>query len=52
MQTEKVYAQPQRGHVSLGGPLRNILFFIPVIVLGLLLFFTLKMEQKCRRLQE
>ena len=42
MQTEKVYAQPQRGHVSLGGPLRNILFFIPVIVLGLLLFFTLK----------
>jgi regulator of protease activity HflC (stomatin/prohibitin superfamily) len=38
MATVKVYAQPQRGHVSLGGPLRILLFLVPVIVLGLLLF--------------
>jgi regulator of protease activity HflC (stomatin/prohibitin superfamily) len=41
MAAPKVYAEPQRGHVSLGGSLRRILFFIPVIVLGLMLFLTL-----------
>lgn len=35
---EKVYAEPQRGHVSLGGPLRAILFIVPVILLGVVLF--------------
>lgn len=41
MAAPKVYAEPQRGHVSLGGSLRRILFFVPVIVLGLVLFLTL-----------
>lgn len=39
MAAEKVYAQPQTGHVSLGRPLRVILFFLPVVVLGLVLFW-------------
>jgi len=38
MNVQKVYAKPQLGHVSLGGPLRAILFFIPVVILGLVLF--------------
>ncbi len=42
MQTERVYAQPQRGHVSLGGSLRALLFLVPVILLGLVLYLTLK----------
>lgn len=41
MQTQRVYAEPRRGHVSLGGNLRRILFFISVIVLGLVLFLVL-----------
>ena len=41
MSSEKVYAKPQHGHVSLGGSLRSLFFFLPVIVLGLLLFLTL-----------
>jgi regulator of protease activity HflC (stomatin/prohibitin superfamily) len=39
MPSEKVYAEPQRGHVSLGGPLRGLLFLSPVLVLALLLYF-------------
>ena len=42
MNEEKVYAAPQHGHVSLGGSLRVILFFIPVIALGIIRF------QQCR----
>src|SRR5208337_3668293 len=42
MQTEKVYAQPQRGHVSLGGALRALLFLVPVIVLGLILLVVIR----------
>jgi len=41
MDTRKVYAEPQRGHVSLGESIRTILFFIPVIILGLVLFLGL-----------
>ena len=40
METQKVYAEPQRGHASLGRPLRMVLFLIPVMALGLALFFT------------
>src|SRR4051812_19561409 len=39
MAAQKVYAEPQRGHISLGRPLRAILFLVPVIILGLLLFW-------------
>ncbi|MHB1034317.1 MAG: slipin family protein [Pirellulales bacterium] len=39
MPSPKMYAEPQRGHVSLGGPLRSLLFLIPVIALGVWLFF-------------
>jgi regulator of protease activity HflC (stomatin/prohibitin superfamily) len=42
MPTEKVYAQPQRGHVSLGGALRTLLFVVPVILLGLALFLAIR----------
>ena len=38
MASEKVYALPQRGHVSLGGPLRALLFLVPVIGLGIVLY--------------
>src|SRR5437868_10646403 len=38
MPTEKVYALPQRGHVSLGGPLRALLFVVPVVAVGVILF--------------
>ena len=41
MDAQKVYAEPQRGHVSLGQPLRTILFFVPVVILGLVLFWSL-----------
>ena len=41
MNEQKVYAEPQRGHVSIGVSLRGILFFIPVLILGLALYFTL-----------
>jgi regulator of protease activity HflC (stomatin/prohibitin superfamily) len=41
MNGQKVYAEPQRGHVSIGGSLRGILFFIPVLILGLALYFTM-----------
>ena len=39
MSAERVYAQPQRGHVSIGRALRALLFFSgSVVVLGLVLF--------------
>ena len=38
MTTEKVFAEPQRGHVSLGTSLRLILFVLPIGILGVLLF--------------
>ena len=41
MDTQRVYAKPQRGHVSIGGPLRGIIFFVPFIILGLVLFLGL-----------
>jgi regulator of protease activity HflC (stomatin/prohibitin superfamily) len=37
MTAEKVYAEPQRGHVSLGRALRGIFFVLPVLALGLVL---------------
>ena len=37
MQAQKEYAEPRRGHLSLGGPLRKVLFLIPVVALGLVL---------------
>ena len=33
MTTEKVFAEPQRGHVSLGTSLRLILFVLPIGIL-------------------
>ncbi|MFH1919773.1 MAG: hypothetical protein ABIP48_07820 [Planctomycetota bacterium] len=48
MPTEKVYAQPQRGHVSLGGPLRALLFLVPVVILGLVLFLALRPMTEAR----
>ena len=41
MNSQKVYAEPQFGHVSIGGSLRNILFVVPIIVSGLALYFGL-----------
>ncbi|MFN3360752.1 MAG: slipin family protein [Pseudanabaenaceae cyanobacterium] len=40
METSKVYATPMVEHVSLGGPLRNILFWVPTIILFLALGWT------------
>jgi regulator of protease activity HflC (stomatin/prohibitin superfamily) len=37
MATQRVYAEPQRGHVSLGKPLRGILFVLPIIPLAVVL---------------
>jgi regulator of protease activity HflC (stomatin/prohibitin superfamily) len=42
MNTNKVYAEPQRGHVSLGAPLRGLLFWIPVLLMALTLFLSLR----------
>ncbi|MFZ2656747.1 MAG: SPFH domain-containing protein, partial [Victivallales bacterium] len=42
MNEERVYAEPQRGHVSLGWSLRGILFFLPVIAFGIIMFFACK----------
>jgi regulator of protease activity HflC (stomatin/prohibitin superfamily) len=41
MNSQKVYAEPQFGHVSMGGSLRGILFFIAIIISGLALYFSL-----------
>jgi regulator of protease activity HflC (stomatin/prohibitin superfamily) len=38
MNAQKVFAEPQRGHVSLGQSLRAIIFIIPVVILGIFLF--------------
>ena len=48
MPTEKVYAQPQRGHVSLGAALRALLFLVPVILLGLALFLVIRPRTEVR----
>ena len=40
MEAHKVYAEPQRGHVSLGRALRALLFLVPVAILGLTLFLS------------
>jgi regulator of protease activity HflC (stomatin/prohibitin superfamily) len=48
MTTEKVYAQPQRGHVSLGRSLRGVVFLVPVIILGLALFLALRPMTEAR----
>jgi len=48
MPTERVYAQPQRGHVSLGTSLRALLFLIPVIILGLVLYLALRPVTEAR----
>jgi regulator of protease activity HflC (stomatin/prohibitin superfamily) len=37
MNSTKVYAEPQRGHVSLGGALRGLLFWIPVILMAVVI---------------
>ena len=39
MTAEKVYAEPYRGHVSLGVALRGLIFVVPVIILGLVIFW-------------
>lgn len=41
MDAQKVYAEPQRGHVSLGRSLRSILFLLPLFILGLVLYLGL-----------
>ena len=41
MDAQKVYAEPQRGHVSLGRALRALLFWVPVLILGLVLLWSL-----------
>jgi regulator of protease activity HflC (stomatin/prohibitin superfamily) len=43
--SEKVYAEPRRGHVSLGRSLRMLLFLVPMIVLGLVLYLRLRPGQ-------
>lgn len=42
MPAERVYAQPQRGHVSLGGPLRGLLFLVPFLAVGIGLYLALR----------
>jgi regulator of protease activity HflC (stomatin/prohibitin superfamily) len=42
MGTQKVYAEPQRGHLHLGTSLRVVLFLVPVLVLGLALYLSLQ----------
>ena len=50
MDSQKVYAEPQRGHVSLGRALRTILFFVPVILLGVVLLWSLGRGTDMQRL--
>lgn len=40
MESQKVYAEPQRGHESLGRALRIVLFLIPAAALGLTYYLT------------
>ena len=49
MQAEKVYAEPQRGHVSLGKALRGILFLIPVLAVGFALFWIIGRETDAQK---
>lgn len=49
MDAQKVYAEPQRGHASLGRPLRTIIFIIPVVGLGGILFLFLGRESESLR---
>ena len=48
MPSQKVYAEPQRGHVSLGGPFRGLLFLVPVLLVasGMFLVVGTKDETK------
>lgn len=41
MNAQKVFAEPQRGHISLGKTLRILIFSIPVVILGIVLFMGL-----------
>jgi len=41
MDAQRVYAEPQRGHTSLGWALRALLFWVPVLLLSLVLFLSL-----------
>ncbi|MBE9158363.1 SPFH domain-containing protein [Nodosilinea sp. LEGE 06152] len=45
-QPNRVYAKPTEGHVSLGSGVRQVLFFVPVVVLFALLFFGLAPRQR------
>jgi regulator of protease activity HflC (stomatin/prohibitin superfamily) len=42
MNTHKVFAEVQRGHISLGGSMRGLLFMIPFISLGIFLYLGLR----------
>ena len=44
MSNQKVYAEPQRGHVSLGRPLRAVLFLVPVVIVSILLYLIVGRE--------
>jgi regulator of protease activity HflC (stomatin/prohibitin superfamily) len=48
--SQKVYAEPQPGHVSLGGALRKLLFVIPALALAGLLFLTLWQQGEPQRI--
>ncbi len=50
MDAQKVYAEPQRGHASLGRPLRTISFIVPVVVLGGILFLNFGRESESLKL--
>jgi len=49
MTAEKVYAEPYRGHVSLGGALRGLLFIVPVIILGIIVISAVKQESDAQK---
>jgi regulator of protease activity HflC (stomatin/prohibitin superfamily) len=44
MSNQKVYAEPLRGHVSLGRPLRAVLFLVPVVILSISLYLIVGRE--------
>jgi regulator of protease activity HflC (stomatin/prohibitin superfamily) len=41
MPPDRLYAEPRQTHVSIGGPLRAVLFLVPLLFLGLVLFLVL-----------
>lgn len=49
MNTQKVYARPQRGHVSIGGHLRAILYLVPVIILALVIFMNVRYASNAQK---